>query len=138
MKSQRTLQLLHQGAVIKSYKVALGAQPVGAKERQGDHKTPEGEYVVDVKKSASQFYMALHISYPNAADRANARRRGVAPGGDVEIHGLGKKFGWVGSGHRVRDWTASPSPTKRSKRYGNSFRWERRWKSGRNRRISHR
>jgi murein L,D-transpeptidase YafK len=105
VKSERTMQLLREGKVLASYKVALGGQPVGAKERQGDHRTPEGKYFVDSKKNPSQFYMALHISYPNDVDRKNARRMGVSPGGDVEIHGLGKKFGWVGSQHRLRDWT---------------------------------
>jgi murein L,D-transpeptidase YafK len=42
LKKERTLQLLSQGKVIKTYKVALGGDPVGAKTRQGDHKTPEG------------------------------------------------------------------------------------------------
>lgn len=91
--------------VIRSYKVALGGQPVGAKERQGDHKTPEGIYSVDGKNSNSQFHKALHISYPNMADRQKARKLGVKPGGDVEIHGLGAKWGWIGSQHRLTDWT---------------------------------
>ncbi len=104
-KSARTLTLLHQGTAFKTYKVALGAQPVGAKDRQGDHKTPEGKYFVDAKKKPSQFYLALHFSYPSAADRQRARKLGVSPGGDVEIHGLGKTFGCVGSAHRLRDWT---------------------------------
>ncbi len=105
VKSKRTLTLLRGGNVLKTYKVALGAQPLGAKDRQGDHKTPEGKYFIDAKKNPSRFYLALHISYPNAADRANARKLGLSAGGDVEIHGLGKEFGYVGSAHRLRDWT---------------------------------
>ena len=105
VKSARTLTLENNGRAFKTYKVALGGQPVGAKERQGDHKTPEGEYVVDAKNAQSQFYMALHLSYPNATDRARARSLGVNPGGDVEIHGLGKQYGWVGARHRLVDWT---------------------------------
>jgi murein L,D-transpeptidase YafK len=105
MKSARTLTLENNGHVLKTYKVALGGQPVGAKERQGDHKTPEGEYTVDAKNEHSQFFMALHLSYPSAADRARARNLGVSPGGDVEIHGLGKQYGWIGARHRLVDWT---------------------------------
>jgi murein L,D-transpeptidase YafK len=105
MKSARTMTLEGNEHVLKTYKVALGGEPVGAKERQGDHKTPEGEYVVDAKNAQSQFYLALHLSYPNATDRARARKVGVSPGGDVEIHGLGKKYGWIGAHHRLRDWT---------------------------------
>ena len=99
------MTLESNGRVLKTYKVALGGQPVGAKERQGDHKTPEGEYIIDAKNEHSQFYMALHLSYPNAADRARARSLGAAPGGDVEIHGLGKQYGWIGARHRLVDWT---------------------------------
>jgi len=94
-----------KGEVLKTYKVALGGRPVGAKGRQGDHKTPEGDYVVDAKNAHSQFYLALHLSYPNATDRARARKLGVSPGGDVEIHGLGKAYGWIGARHRLTDWT---------------------------------
>jgi murein L,D-transpeptidase YafK len=104
-KSKRTLTLMSGNTVLKTYKVALGGQPVGAKQRQGDHKTPEGLYVVDQKNPASIFHRALHLSYPNAQDRENARKLGVSPGGDVEIHGLGAKYGWVGAAHRLRDWT---------------------------------
>jgi murein L,D-transpeptidase YafK len=105
VKSARTLTLESNGRVIKTYKVALGGQPVGAKERQGDHKTPEGEYTIDAKNEQSRFFMALHLSYPNAADRTRARNLGLNPGGDVEIHGLGKQYGWIGAGHRLVDWT---------------------------------
>ncbi len=105
LKSARTMQLFQQGRVVKTYKVALGGEPLGRKEREGDHKTPEGEYFIDAKKNPSRFYLALHISYLSAADSERARRAGVRPGGDVEIHGLGKAFGFVGSAHRMRDWT---------------------------------
>src|SRR3974390_1024778 len=74
LKKERTLQLLCQGKVIKSYKVALGGNPVGPKTRQGDHRTPEGTYVLDSRNVHSQFYESIHISYPNARDRAEARR----------------------------------------------------------------
>lgn len=104
-KSKRTLTLMDGRKALKTYKVALGGQPVGAKDRQGDHKTPEGLYSVDAKNPQSQFYKALHISYPSAADRGNARKLGVSPGGDVEIHGLGAKWGWIGAKHRLTDWT---------------------------------
>jgi murein L,D-transpeptidase YafK len=104
-KSARTLKLMRGSEILKTYKVALGTQPVGPKERQGDHRTPEGIYAVDGKNPNSQFYRALHISYPNPADREHARRLGTSPGGDVEIHGLGKSYGWIGEGHRMKDWT---------------------------------
>jgi murein L,D-transpeptidase YafK len=105
LKKERTLQLLSEGKVIKSYKVALGGEPVGPKTRQGDHKTPEGVYVLDSRNAHSQFHKSIHISYPNAQDRAAARTEGVSPGGEVFVHGLPNGYGWVGASHRVKDWT---------------------------------
>lgn len=105
LKKERTLQLLNHGTVIKTYKVALGGDPVGPKTRQGDHKTPEGIYVLDARNPHSQFYKSIHISYPSATDRAAARKMGVSPGGDVYVHGLPNGYGSIGAAHRLRDWT---------------------------------
>jgi murein L,D-transpeptidase YafK len=105
LKKERTLQLLSQGKVIRTYKVALGGDPVGAKSQQGDHKTPEGLYVLDTRNVHSQFYKSIHISYPSARDRAAARQKGASPGGDVFVHGLPNGYGWVGAAHRAKDWT---------------------------------
>jgi len=80
--------LMRDGAVLKTYKVALGTQPVGRKEREGDHKTPEGDYIIDSKVEHSRFNLALHISYPNANDRERARKLGVNPGGLSRSTGL--------------------------------------------------
>jgi len=105
LKKERTLQLLRHGMVIKTYKIALGGDPVGPKTRQGDHKTPEGVYVLDSRNAHSHFHKSIHISYPSARDNAAARRNGVSPGGDVFVHGLPNGYGWIGAGHRGRDWT---------------------------------
>src|SRR5215469_13679882 len=105
VKSERTLTLLRQGQVLKTYKVALGHEPLGAKRRRGDNKTPEGEYVIDSRNPHSQFHLALHISYPNSDDRARAKRLGVNPGGDIMIHGLPPAYSWLGAAHRATDWT---------------------------------
>ena len=105
LKKERTLQLLSRGKVIKSYKVALGGDPIGPKTRQGDHKTPEGVYVLDRRNAHSQFHRAIHISYPNEHDRAEARKLKVSPGGDVFVHGLPNGYGFVGASHRLKDWT---------------------------------
>jgi murein L,D-transpeptidase YafK len=104
-KSARAMKLMRGDEVLKTYKVALGHQPVGPKERTGDHKTPEGTYVIDFKNPQSRFHRALHVSYPNSADRERARKLGVEPGGNIEIHGLQPKFAWMGQLHREMDWT---------------------------------
>ena len=104
-KKSHTMELMHAGQVIKTYKIALGGNPVGPKTRQGDHRTPEGMYVIDRRNPHSQFDRALHISYPNATDREHARRLGLPPGGDIYIHGLPNGYGFIGPAHRARDWT---------------------------------
>ena len=53
----------------------------------GKETTPEGHYILDYKNLHSEYYKCIHISYPNAQDRASARERGVDPGGDIMIHG---------------------------------------------------
>ncbi len=105
VKSQRSLTLLSHGKVLRSYKVALGGSPVGAKEQQGDHKTPEGHYLLDRRNAKSRFYKSIHVSYPNEQDRQRASQRGVTAGGDIMIHALPNGFGWLGAAHRARDWT---------------------------------
>jgi murein L,D-transpeptidase YafK len=105
VKSQRTLSLTSHGTVLHTYKVSLGASPVGAKEQQGDHKTPEGHYILDRRNAKSRFYKSIHVSYPNDQDKQKASQRGVAAGGDVMIHGLPNGFGWLGGVHRALVWT---------------------------------
>jgi len=86
-KSKRSMQLMQNGRVLKSYKVALGQDPVGHKVQQGDSRTPEGVYTVDFRRTVSRFNLALRVSYPNMQDRQYAASRGVDPGGEIYIHG---------------------------------------------------
>lgn len=86
-KAKRTLEILHHDQVIKTYPMRLGFDPIGHKVKEGDGKTPEGRYVIDWRNPQSQFYKSLHISYPNAKDKATAQALGVSAGGDVMIHG---------------------------------------------------
>ena len=105
MKNERTLTLMSQGRTLKAYKIALGEEPLGPKVHQGDHKTPEGLYVLDHRNPNSRFHRSIHISYPQARDRAEAARLRLDPGGEIMIHGLPNGLGWLGSWHRKRDWT---------------------------------
>ena len=105
-KTARRLMLFSAGRRLKEYRVALGFSPVGAKQREGDGRTPEGNHTIDFHKSDSAFHRALHISYPNAAGTARAAEAGVAPGGDIMIHGLPNGFSAAGLTHCLRDWTA--------------------------------
>ena len=107
LKGERRLVLMRGDRVLRVYHVALGRYPKGHKIRKGDAKTPEGTYTVDYRldSNRSKFYRALHISYPNAQDRANARRLGVDPGGQIMIHGLPTRWSAQEVGHPKLDWT---------------------------------
>lgn len=91
-KSERRLELLREGKVIRSYKIALGGNPIGPKRRQGDQRTPEGEYRIDYRNAQSSYHLSLHINYPNATDRAESAKLGVRTGGDIFIHGLPNSY----------------------------------------------
>lgn len=105
-KAKRQLLIYSHGQLLKRYRVSLGRVPVGAKEREGDKKTPEGRYVIDFRKADSAYFRALHISYPSAADTEKAQKMGVSPGDAIMIHGIRNGFGWIGRLHRLADWTA--------------------------------
>ena len=104
-KRERRLSLLSKGKVLRSYKIALGGDPIGPKERQGDNKTPEGTYTIDSRNRDSGYHLSLHISYPNERDMKRAKELGVSPGGNIMIHGLKNGFSWVGDAHAESDWT---------------------------------
>jgi murein L,D-transpeptidase YafK len=99
-KSSRQMHLFHHDAILASHEVQLGFAPEGHKTAEGDGRTPEGRYFIDRRNPNSEYYLSIGISYPNAEDRAQARERGVSPGGDIFIHGTTRPF-------RGRaDWTA--------------------------------
>lgn len=104
-KQDRTLAVIWHGTALKTYRVALGGEPVGAKQARGDGRTPEGIYTVVKQRKNSVFHAALVLSYPNAQDKARAHAAGVPPGGGIEIHGLRDGFDWLGSAHTLFDWT---------------------------------
>lgn len=98
-KTDRMMFLMHHDQVLESYEVELGFAPEGHKLEEGDGRTPEGEYIIDRRNPNSQWYLSIGISYPNAEDIAQARARGVSPGGDIFIHGTPRPF------RRDADWT---------------------------------
>ena len=105
LKSERKLLLLRDGAVLRSYPIALGPHPIGPKHASGDGRTPEGVYVIDGRHPRSPYHMALHISYPNAADRARSSAAQTDPGGAVFIHGLPAWYGPNDPDKFYKDWT---------------------------------
>ena len=90
---------------MRSFRVALGNVPVGAKQRAGDGRTPEGQYWISGRNPRSRYYRSLQISYPSPSDRVAAQRAGRETGGDIMIHGLPRGAGWIGKHHAGFDWT---------------------------------
>jgi len=105
LKSERKLHLLRKGKVIKTYTISLGDDPIGHKQREGDERTPEGNYILDWRNSKSSCYKSIHISYPNEEDKKRAKKMKVSPGGDIMIHGLHPGIEWMGQLHCKKDWT---------------------------------
>lgn len=105
LKSERKLLLYAGDTVLRSMDIALGLMPEGPKRREGDRRTPEGRYVIEEKKSDSDFFLALRISYPNAQDVAHARSQGFEPGGEIMIHGLPNQPRGSEASYFGVDWT---------------------------------
>ena len=75
-KSERKMELIQDGEVLREYRIALGDQPRGHKMQQGDERTPEGDYILDWRNPNSRFYKSIHVSYPNERDTRFARFHG--------------------------------------------------------------
>lgn len=105
-KEKRELYAYSNGEIVKTYCISLGWSPSGPKRVKGDGKTPEGVYYINDKNPHSVAYKNLGISYPNEEDKRRARRMGRSAGGDIKIHGLMNRWGFLGDLHSFRDWTA--------------------------------
>ncbi len=104
-KSDRTLTLLKDGAILKTYPVSLGRGGMEPKQKEGDKKTPEGRYIIDRRNAKSSYYRSLHISYPDAEDLKRAEKENVNAGSDIMVHGLRNGAGILGRFHLLMDWT---------------------------------
>ncbi len=104
-KTKRLLTLYANDEKIKSYRINLGANPIGHKKREGDSKTPEGEYTLDWRNPNSSYYLSLHVSYPDQQDVLNASERGVSAGNNIMIHGQPNSMTWRQYKRLKKDWT---------------------------------
>ena len=104
-KSSRRLHLMKGGVAFRTFKIALGIMPIGDKEQEGDFKTPEGAYILDARNPDSEYFLAIHVSYPDQRDRAEARKKGVDPGGAIMIHGQPNDPTRSEAYYRTQDWT---------------------------------
>jgi murein L,D-transpeptidase YafK len=105
VKSERKMYLQSAGRTLRTFDISLGLVPEGAKQREGDFRTPEGVYYIESKNARSDFFLALKVSYPNEQDRARAREKGIDPGGQIMIHGLPNAPKYPESRYLGTDWT---------------------------------
>jgi murein L,D-transpeptidase YafK len=105
VKHERKLYLLHDNYPLRSYRIALGLSPTGAKERRWDFRTPEGSYIIDFRLEHSHYFKALHISYPSPADLKRSSALHLPAGGDIFIHGEPNRPTKPVSYYKTRDWT---------------------------------
>lgn len=104
-KENRKLHLIKDGEPFRTFDIALGIAPVGDKEKEGDFKTPEGSYMLDARNPDSDYFLSIHVSYPNAEDRREAREKGVNPGGQIMIHGQPNVPTYSAAFYKTADWT---------------------------------
>ena len=104
-KEKRKLHLIKGDQIFRTFDIALGFVPVGDKEAEGDNKTPEGTYTLDIRNPDSDYFLSIHISYPNSGDWRIAKAKGVSPGGQIMIHGQPNTPTYSVSYYRKRDWT---------------------------------
>jgi murein L,D-transpeptidase YafK len=104
-KTERRLLLLHGNTVVRSYKVALGLNPIGQKEREGDFRTPEGHYYLARRNPRSDYFLSIQVSYPNETDLQRAHKNQWRAGGSIMIHGLPNQLKHDPAYYEIRDWT---------------------------------
>jgi murein L,D-transpeptidase YafK len=104
-KEQRKLHLMKEGKPIRSFDIALGLYPVGDKLNEGDQRTPEGKYWLDLRNPDSDYFLSIHVSYPNASDRREAGSKGLDPGGQIMIHGQPNDPTYSDAYYAKEDWT---------------------------------
>ena len=104
-KAEHKLFLYNGNRLLGVYKVALGLNPVGQKERERDFRTPEGRYYLARRNTRSDYFLAIQVSYPNKGDELRARKNHWAPGGSIMIHGFPNAPKHPSAYYTANDWT---------------------------------
>jgi len=104
-KGDRKLYLIKDGEPFRTFDIALGIRPVGDKQHEGDFRTPEGRYTLDTRNPRSEYFLSIHVSYPNGQDAREARSKGLSPGGAIMIHGQPNAPSRSEAYYRTQDWT---------------------------------
>jgi murein L,D-transpeptidase YafK len=105
VKHERKLYLIRDSYPLRSYRIALGLSPTGAKEHQWDFRTPEGSYIIDFRQEHSHYYKALHVSYPSRPDLQRSSALHMPAGGSIFIHGEPNRPTKPMDYYKTRDWT---------------------------------
>jgi murein L,D-transpeptidase YafK len=104
-KSERQLLLMRGDRILRSFDVALGLSPTGHKQREGDFRTPEGNYRLAARNPNSDFFLAIQVDYPGPDDLRRAAQEGADPGGQIMIHGQPNRPSKPLEYYQTRDWT---------------------------------
>jgi murein L,D-transpeptidase YafK len=117
-KKDRKLEVFDGDKLVKTFRISLGFAPIGAKETEGDGKTPEGEFYIYTKNEKSAFYLSLGVSYPSVKDAERGLSEGLISqaehdeivdavlkrkmppqktqlGGEIYLHGGGTGKDWT-------------------------------------------
>lgn len=104
-KAERRLEIFSRERRLREFRIALGGDPIGHKLAEGDSRTPEGRYMLGTRNPRSDFFLSMHVSYPNAADTARARKLGRRPGGMIMVHGQPNEPKRSARYYATEDWT---------------------------------
>jgi murein L,D-transpeptidase YafK len=104
-KAEHRLYLYSGTRLLGEYKVELGLNPSGQKEREHDFRTPEGRYYLARRNTRSEYFLAIQVSYPNKEDELRARKNRWAPGGSIMIHGFPNQPKHPAAYYQSNDWT---------------------------------
>ncbi len=104
-KSARRLEIFQGDEPLREFRIALGGDPTGHKQFEGDSRTPEGRYMLGARNPRSEFFLSMHVSYPNAADTSRARKLGRRPGGMIMVHGQPNEPKRSSRFYENEDWT---------------------------------
>jgi murein L,D-transpeptidase YafK len=104
-KAERKLYLYRGNELLGAYRIALGLNPVGHKERENDFRTPEGHYMLAQRNTRSSYFLSILVSYPNPDDQRRAQKRGWLAGGAIMIHGFPNAPTHSAAYYATTDWT---------------------------------
>jgi murein L,D-transpeptidase YafK len=104
-KADRRMYLMDGDRIVREYRIELGLNPVGPKERDGDFRTPEGRYYLARRNPRSNYFLSIQISYPNDRDLQRAHVHHWQTGGSIMIHGLPNRLKSTPWYYQHNDWT---------------------------------